>query len=51
MGTQWDPSNAIALMDFVTDQGLGSCMDWELGNEPEYDTHAGQSGLTPAQVG
>ena len=50
MGTQWDPSNAIALMDFVTNKGLGSSMDWELGNEPKLDTQPGQSLLTPAQV-
>jgi len=33
-GEQWDPSNAIQLMDFCTAQKYGENIDFELGNEP-----------------
>ena len=31
-GQQWDPSNAIELMQFFSDLGYGDNIDWELGN-------------------
>lgn len=52
MGSQWNPSNAIALMDYVSAQGLAGCIDWQLGNEPDlYHTLARQTSLSPQQVG
>jgi len=35
-GQQWDPTNAIALMDFCAAQGFGDNIDWEVGNEPDW---------------
>ena len=31
-GTQWDPSNAIALMDYSQKKGYGNNLHFELGN-------------------
>jgi len=31
-GQQWDPSNAIELLQFFSSHGYGETIDWELGN-------------------
>jgi heparanase 1 len=35
-GQQWDPSNAIELMHFLSSRGYGENIDWELGNGSTY---------------
>ena len=35
-GEQWDPTNAIRLMDFCAAKGYEKNIDFELGNEPVY---------------
>lgn len=50
-GSQWDPSNAMELLEFCSEMGFGDNMDWELGNEPEYNSAIGQIVLSPKQIG
>jgi heparanase len=50
-GQQWDPSNAIELLEFCSEMGFGDNMDWELGNEPQYNPGIGQAVLSPKQIG
>ena len=35
-GTQWDPTNAIELLNYLTSKGYGENIDFELGNGKIY---------------
>lgn len=50
-GLQWNPTNAIELLEFCSEMGFGDNMDWELGNEPDSYSAAAQMTLTPERIG
>lgn len=51
-GPQWDPSNAIELLQFCSEMKFCENIDWELGNEPDwYGDQRNQTLLKPKQIG